>query len=291
MMTAAGASYALVTPLVKEAALAHVPIRLVTVFQFPAALLLFLVAALIEAAAGRARTPDLVQWPSLALVGLAGAATALSYYQSLRFLPASLAIVMLFQFAWMLPVVAWFVDRAAPSKTQWLAIAGIAIGTLLAAGLSHPRHLSLLGIVLGLTAGLSYALTLFWQGRVSTTSSPWSRSLISTAVGFIPITLVLRPWATPAVHGGVGQAFFIGSLVGLFGQALPMLLVYVSAPNLGNTLTAILASVELPVAVLLAAAWLHEPVQGFQWLGVLIMLGAIVWGSLPQRSGQPAPDP
>ncbi|PSR24172.1 MAG: hypothetical protein C7B45_00770 [Sulfobacillus acidophilus] len=275
MMASAAASYAFVTPLVKIAALHHVPIRLLTVYQYPLALTLFLIVVLFcgpwHPLPGR-------DWRLLIGIGAASATTSLAYYQSLRHLPASLAIILLFQFAWMLPVIAWIAGASAPTPRQWSSIAAIVLGTIIAAGLGI-RQFSWMGLGLGLTAASGYALTLFWQSQTSAATSPWQRALISTAVAAAIVTVVYRPWIAPSTPFPPGLTLALGCAAGVFALALPLVLVYYSAFALGSVLTAILASLELPIAVFLSVVWLGEPVHWVQWLGVILILAAIVWGA------------
>lgn len=286
MMGIAAASYGAVSPLVKLASQSHVPVSLLTVYQFPVSLLFF---SAISAGTRRSypKPPARRELLLMVLVGLAVAGTGLAYYQSLRRLPASLAIILLFQFSWMLPLLGWAVNRTPPTRRQWLAIIAIVVGTIAAARVRGIGGLSLIGIILGLTAGLAYAFTLFWQGRVREGGSPWRRSLITTIAAGVIVTLVYRPWQAGAGHA-TDAALLYGSVAGVIGQSLPMVLTYMSAPSLGPVLTAILAAVELPVAVLLSSLWLHEPVSAAQWGGVLLMLAAIIFGA---RSDSAAPSP
>jgi drug/metabolite transporter (DMT)-like permease len=84
------------------------------------------------------------------------------------------------------------------------------------------------------------------------------------------------------------HALALGTMAGRAGQTLPMGLTYLSVRTLGSVLTAILAALELPVAVLLSAFWLKEPVAVWQWVGVAIMLAAIIFGA---GDGPPKPIP
>lgn len=281
LMSMAACSYAVVTPLVKLASNSHIPVALLTVFQFPAAFLFF---TSMSVGTRQTSQPKFTSrdWLLMMLIGVAVAATGLTYYQSLKHLPASLAIVFLFQFSWMLPVIGWIASRKAPTRTQWLAIAAIGVGTVVAARAQSLTALSLTGLTLGLGAGLAYALTLFWQGRFANDSRPWLRSLVSTIVAGVVVTLVYRPWHL-AGHA-VWPALAVGSLAGMVGQALPMVLTYMSARTLGPALTAILASLELPVAVMLSHVWLNEAVAPWQWIGVTLMLAAIAAGAMSNRT-------
>lgn len=283
MMGTAAAAYAVLTPLVKVATERGVPLVWLTIFQYPIAILIFLPASL-----SRHRSSHSKQgWLVMTWVGVAAGATALSYYQALRHLPAWLAIIFLFQFTWMLPVMLWLFEGHRPKKMQWVAIFAILFGTIMAVHPSGARSISLIGIVLGLLAGLSYALTLYGQSRALTSVNVWQRSLFSTLIAAVLVVLVYRPWLSTGIPL-TAPAMVYGTLAGIVGSALPMILTYMSAPILGGVMTAILAALELPVAVLLSHLLLHESVSGPTWLGVIIMLLAVAVGA--SSDARPSPE-
>jgi drug/metabolite transporter (DMT)-like permease len=228
LMACAAASYGVVTPLVKLAAVHRVSIRLLTVYQYPLALTLFLTAVI-----------------------------ASRSFQSL-------------------------------GKRDWILLLAIVLGTLMAAGASGMHRLSWDGLGLGLVAACGYALTLFWQSQTSSTGSPWQRSLVSAAVATAIVMAVYRPWSVMQTPIPTDLTIGLGSAAGLFALALPLVFVYYSAPTLGGVLTAILASLELPIAVFLSAVWLGEPVGWLQWLGVVLILGAIAWSGASHARQTPS---
>lgn len=284
----AASSYGVVTPMVKVAHQHQIPIRLLTVFQYPGPMLIFAIGWWLthKSSAGLSRRDlNIVFW-----AGLAAAGTSLTYYQSLRHLPGAVAIILLFQFSWMVPMMAYAFDGKRPSIREWMAIFVIVAGTLVAAGKVHIGRASLLGLVLGFLAGVTYAATLYLSGKFRPEVSAWGRSLLSTVVGAVIIVVMYRPWAVPAASSVLGSAVAWGSAVGLFSQALPLLFIYVAAPRLGDTATGILASAELPVAVILSALWLRETVTLWQWIGVILILVGIFYGSYRSRRATTSPE-
>jgi drug/metabolite transporter (DMT)-like permease len=192
-----------------------------------------------------------------------------------------LAVLLLFQFSWMLPLIGWAGGQGRPTRRQWTAIAAILAGTLLAVGIAHPVRWPWVGMSLGLAAGLAYALTLYGQGRLPPETPPGPPSLISSLVAGVIVLTAYHPWAGSAISLS-WRAVLYGSLAGLFSTALPLVLVYRAARSLGSALTAILASLELPAAVVLSRIWLGERVTPTRWLGVAVMLAAIIYGAWPK---------
>ncbi len=285
MMGTAAAAYAVLTPLVKVATERGVSVVWLTIFQYPIAILIFLPMSF-----SRPQNPPSTRdWLVMGWVGTAAGATALAYYQALRHLPASLTIIFLFQFTWMLPVMVWVFERRTPKMTQWIAILAILLGTLLAAHPWGPRRISLVGIGLGLVAGLGYALTLYGQSRALPSVNIWQRSLFSTVVAAVVVVLAYRPWHTSGISLAA-PALVYGTLAGIVGSALPMILTYMSAPLLGGVMTAILAALELPVAIFLSHIVLRESVSETTWLGVIIMLLAVALSARSDSLSSPRVD-
>lgn len=67
-----------------------------------------------------------------------------------------------------------------------------------------------------------------------------------------------------------------GFLLALFGTIIPPILLNMGFPHTGVGLGSIIASIELPVSVSVAYLLLKEQVIAIQWLGILLILGAIV---------------
>lgn len=275
LMLMAGAAYGVVTPLVKLGITHGVPVTWLTLAQYPVSLLLFQIG---RTGAGPRARPHLQDYLGMAAVGAFGAGVSLTYYHSLTFLPGSVGIVLLFQFTWILPLLSGLFHRHWPNRSQRYGILIVLAGTVMAGGL-RGWIFPLPGILLGLASAVLYALSLLLSGRLSPDISPWCRAEISTAFSLALVAVAYQPWRS--LHWAYDPATWIwGSLMGLFSQGIPLLLTYISAPKLPPALTGMLASSELPVAVILSALWLGEPVSAGRWVGVLVILGGILFSSM-----------
>lgn len=274
LMLMAGAAYGVVTPLVKLGITHGVPVTWLTLAQYPVSLLLFQIG---RTGAGPRARPHLQDYLGMAAVGAFGAGVSLTYYHSLTFLPGSVGIVLLFQFTWILPLLSGLFHRHWPNRAQRYGILIVLAGTVMAGGI-RGWIFPLPGILLGLASAVLYALSLLLSGRLSPDISPWYRAEISTAFSLALVAVAYQPWRS--LHWAYDPATWIwGSLMGLFSQGIPLLLTYISAPKLPPALTGMLASSELPVAVILSALWLGEPVSAARWVGVLVILGGILFSS------------
>jgi drug/metabolite transporter (DMT)-like permease len=74
-----------------------------------------------------------------------------------------------------------------------------------------------------------------------------------------------------------------GLVLALFGTIIPPVLFNVGFPNAGLGLGSIVSSLELPVSVTMAFVLLGEKVFFIQWVGIVLILFAIVLMNLPSK--------
>lgn len=217
----------------------------------------------------------------LAIVGSCTFFTGVFYYMSLQTLPASIAIVLLFQFTWIGVGIEALATRKRPTGTTLVSVAILFAGTVLAAGLIGSRgfQLSPEGVLYGLGAALMMALFIFLSGRVETQLPLITRSFYVTTGGFLMLVAVFSPKAVWVVanHDSLWQ---YGLALGLFGAVLPVVLFGLGAPRISPGLASILSAGEFPVAVTASVLVLHEQVTWLQWTGVAVILLGIVYPQL-----------
>ncbi|MHA6531876.1 EamA family transporter [Paenibacillus sp. BAC0078] len=220
-------------------------------------------------------------WKHRLLLMLAGAptvATGLMYYQSLRYIPASLAIILLFQFTWISVLIQAVSKRQRPDKITLLTLLLLFGGTLLAAGIMDQgaAHFDVLGITLGLLSAVSYSMFIIFSGKAVPAAHPAYRSAWMITGGLLLLFILFPPYF---LFNGLlwGQLLLFGFLLGLFGAFIPPVLFAIGVPHIGGGMAGILGAAELPVAVLLSSFVLHEQVSGLQWTGVvLVLLGVML---------------
>lgn len=224
------------------------------------------------------RKVTLKQFVRLACVGLCTCLTGVFYYLSLQSIPASIAVVLLFQFTWMGVIIEAVVNRSMPDKPTLVSIMILFIGTILAGGLLGADHLqfNLKGTLLGLAAALMMALFVFFSGRVETQMPPITRSFYMSCGGLILLTVLFTPKVFIEVSPA-GGLWIYGLILGIFGVVLPVLLFAMGAPKISTGLATILGAGELPVAVIVSVLFLNELVTGLQWIGVLVILLGIAY--------------
>lgn len=209
------------------------------------------------------------------------------YFYSVSYLPVSVAVILLFQFSWMGVAIEAVANRKMPSRNQLIAVLIIFVGTIFAGGITgFGMDINPFGVMLGLLAAFFYALFVFLSGRVEPSMTPMNRSFLIATAGFVFVCALIAVIESPAaIPAGIfaGDAVIYGVVLGLFGVALPILLLAIGAPRISTGMATILNSAELPVEVLAAAIVLVEGVSAWQWVGVLIILAGIAYPHFAER--------
>ncbi|WP_085990987.1 EamA family transporter [Oceanobacillus senegalensis] len=219
---------------------------------------------------------------SLIVAGSFTGLTSILYYGAMQYLPASLAVVLLFQFVWVGVLFDWIFNRQKPTKQTVLAVMLTLVGVCFAAGLWNGgfSDISLIGFVLGIGSAFSYTAFVFVSGRVATDVPATIRTPIMITGAGILTFIVFPPHLT--LNEGVleGNIWIYAAGVALCGLILTPFLFAISTPHLSGSFATILGSVELPVSVIVAAIGLSEHITLSRWFGVILILLAIVLGEL-----------
>ncbi|TDP59254.1 EamA family transporter [Flavobacterium dankookense] len=211
----------------------------------------------------------------LMLVGTSTGLTSIFYYLAVKYIPVSIGIVLLMQTVWMGVVLEMFLEKKLPSKVKIIAVLIVLFGTLLATNvLNNSVNLDWRGIVLGLLAAASFTTTMFAANRVALTISSAQRSLYMLLGGIVVVFIfAIFTQDTPFNY----DIFFKwGILLALFGTVIPPILLNAGFPLTGIGLGSIVSALELPVSVMMAFIILNENVVFSQWLGIVLIIAAIV---------------
>ncbi|MFC5449761.1 DMT family transporter [Paenibacillus aestuarii] len=221
----------------------------------------------------------------LMIAGVPTAVTGLLYYQSLRYIPNSLAILLLFQFTWMGVLINSVEQRRRPNGIMLITLIVLFGGTLLAAGILDQglSEFNWKGVMFGFSSAISYSLFILFSGKAVPSMHPAYRSAWMITGGMLFVFLLFPPkfLVNVALLEGLLP---LGGMLGLFGAFLPPLLFAIGVPRIGGGLTGILGAAELPVAVMLSSVVLHEYVSSLQWAGVLLVLLGVAFPELLKRT-------
>lgn len=219
----------------------------------------------------------------LMLAGTSLGLTSTFYYLAVQLIPVSIGIVLLMQTVWMGVVLEMILNRKLPSKGKVLAVFLILTGTILATNmLTNTKSINWVGIGWGLLAALSYTVSVYTTNKVALGMHAFRRTFWMLCGGMIVVLAISLPSLMQKLNPDIFLSW--GILLALFGTILPPILFTLGMPATGLGLGAILSSVEIPVSVLMAYFLLHEPVNIYQWTGILLIILTVIVMNLPKRN-------
>lgn len=192
---------------------------------------------------------------------------------SVAYVPVSIAILIFFTH----PILVAAIAHWRGSDRLTLQKAGLAFGvfTGLASALAPTiENVDPIGIVLATISAISISGAILCgaqaQSFATSTQVNFYVTAFTTAV-FGILTFVLRDWSFPANFVG-----WLGVCSAGIAIAVGLLGFFAAFRYLGPVRTTMLGNVEPLFSILFAAAVLDEHLQPVQWIGVVVMIGAIV---------------
>tara|TARA_R110002126_G_scaffold5310_10_gene28179 strand:- start:5445 stop:6368 length:924 start_codon:yes stop_codon:yes gene_type:complete len=211
----------------------------------------------------------------LMLAGTSLGMTSVFYYLAVKYIPVSIGIVLLMQTVWMGVLLEMVLEKKLPSKQKVISVLIVLIGTVLATNLiNNEVQLDWHGIMWGMLAAASFTTTMFTANSIATNISSAQRSLYMLLGGAIIVFgFSIATQITP-----FNFAIFTkwGIILALFGTIIPPMLMNAGFPLTGIGLGSIVSALELPVSVMMAYILLNEDVNATQWLGIVLIILAIV---------------
>jgi drug/metabolite transporter (DMT)-like permease len=210
----------------------------------------------------------------LIFAGVFTGLTNILYGRSLNYLPASLAVVLLFQFTWIGMLISCITKRKFPSRIELISLIILVMGTIPAAGLLDVdlSQIPIQGWLWGLAAALCYSLFLFANGRATTSMTTSNRLVLVSFFAFMMSAVFQSPeiiWNGTLFTEGL---WIYGLALGLFGIIIPVFLFSIAVPKVGLGMSSILSAIELPIAVMVSVILLSETVTTMQIAGIVIII-------------------
>ncbi len=219
-----------------------------------------------------ASTKTIIQ---LMVAGTSLGMTSVFYYLAVKYIPVSIAIVLLMQTVWMGVLFEMLLEKKMPSAQKIISVFVVLVGTALATNIIENKLVTdWRGIVLGLLSAASFTTTMFTANRVGIGVSSAQRSLFMLLGGAV----IVFGFAIANQTGDFQFEIFAkwGIILALFGTIIPPLLFNVGFPLTGIGLGSIVSALELPVSVLMAYFLLNENINTWQWIGIVLIILAIV---------------
>lgn len=282
LVVIAASSYGLVSTIIKLAMLGGFSASEAITSQF---FIGFCLAALIFILTNRTKL-SFKGFGILILAGILTAMTNIVYGRSLIYLPASLAVVLLFQFTWIGMVISCIAKRQLPSRIEFISLIVLFAGTLPAAGLIDVdlSQIPIQGWLWGLAAALCFSLFLFVNGKPTTSMNISNRLLLVSFFAFMTTSVFQSPeiiWNGTLFGEGL---WMYGLALGLFGMIIPVYLFTIAVPKVGLGMSSILGAFELPIAVIVSVILLSETVSALQIIGIVIIIIGITLPTLQNRN-------
>lgn len=263
----------------------------VTISQFTLGILIVLLLNIFSK-----KTPAILSTVDIKKLMLAGTTmgfTSVMYYLCVKYLNASIAVVLLMQSVWIGVLIESLQTKKIPSLLKIGAVILVLLGTALATNIfSSEIHFNLKGFIFGFLSAISFSLTLFSTNSVATHLPPFKRTLYMLFGGaiivllFALVTQILPTYANIELISDADLIvnkpfnfsilFNYGILLSVFGTVLPPIFLNKGFPLIGVGLGSIISAIELPVSVTFAYLLLSEQVNAIQWMGILLILFAII---------------
>lgn len=206
--------------------------------------------------------------------GLFTGITGIVYGKSVQYLPASLAVVMLFQFTWIGLFLDCLLHKRLPKRIELISLVFLIGGTILAAGVLDVdlSGLSWKGWAFGFAAAFSFAVFMQFNSKHVEGITTISRLTFMALVSLIIVSIFQAPEVMWNGELFTSELLYFGLALGFFGIILPILLFTVAVPKVGGGTASILSATELPVAIMASVIVLNESLSTLQIVGILVVL-------------------
>lgn len=215
-------------------------------------------------------------WWKVSVSGVFTGLVGIFYYQCVKLMPASIAIILLMQYLWISVLIEAVVFKKRPSKKQLILLGVVFVGTFLAGGIfSEELAINIKGVGYGLLAATSYSVFLIASGRIGNDLPVLKKSALMITGSCAATWLIFPPlfFFNGVYFSGL---FAWGLALALLGTVIPPFFFSYGIPRVGVSIGAILSAVELPTATLSSALILNESVDFVKWIGVALILLSIV---------------
>lgn len=222
---------------------------------------------------------------TLLLAGFFTGTTGTVYGQAVTYMPASIAVVMLFQFTWIGMLFDCIANRRLPKRIEVLSLVFLFGGTIFAAGVigADISDIPWQGWVWGFLSAISFASFVMINQRQVKGMDTETRLLFTSFFAAIIISFFQTP---EIVWNGTlfgSNLWIYGLILGLVGIVVPIYLFSIAVPKVGTGAASILSAMELPVAVTASVILLSETLTVLQIIGIIIILVGMTLPTIVQQ--------
>lgn len=212
----------------------------------------------------------------LLFTGSAIGLTNFFYYESVSYISASLAIVILMQFTWFSLLLEWLIFKSKPSKPELITVSFILVGTIMAGNILGAKawEFSMKGVLFALSSSLTYTVYIIANSRVSKSVRWQTKSMVIMMGSSLCLFSINSEIILSSDY--LNDKFFCWAIfLAVVGTTVPTALFGLRLQRLVSVSVLLLMTVELPVAIICARIVLKEQIGSLQIVGIVIMLASI----------------
>lgn len=232
------------------------------------------------------KSPRLWVWAVIAGLGVAG--NFAFYFLSVAQGSVAVAATLMYCAPVFVFLISFALNLERPSRLKWVAILLVMTGIVLLTGIydSSGEKISLIGIVAGLLAGLSYSLFIFGFKLAAPHGSPQTVLVIAFATLVLALSWSGTGGRFPDAVSSTDWPLFL--TLGLLGGGLSFILYLLGLSRSTPALASVIAMIEPVTASLFGMLVLDESLAGIQLLGMALILFTVTLLSV-HSSDPPAP--
>jgi drug/metabolite transporter (DMT)-like permease len=229
--------------------------------------------------------PDVGRCMLLGTLGVA--ASNFFYYFAIAKTTVATAIIV--QYTAPVLVLVYLVARGQQRATAQRvgAVAAAVAGCALAIGIGGHLRLNAAGIAAATGAAFSFAFYNVYGHRLLVRYDRWRVMLYTFLGGTLFWLLVNPPWKIAVAHYSAREWVFL-LLFSMGSMLVPFSFYFAGLHYLDATRAIVTSCLEPVFAIVLAAMFVAEPVQGLQVVGIVLVLIATIVVQIPNRAAEPA---
>ncbi|MGD6898569.1 DMT family transporter [Bacillus infantis] len=207
------------------------------------------------------------------------------YFTSINLMDISLAVILLYTSPAFVAVLSYLFLKEKITGRKIIAVCGTIAGCILIAGVGGGAGLSVTGVIIGLGAGLGYALYSIFGKFALQKYEPFTVTLYTFLTASAVLLPITRLWEKASLFLKP-EVLFLGLGLGLLPTVLAYFLYTWGLEKTESSKAAVIATIEPVVAILMGVALYSESLGYMQLSGSIIILLCVILVNLPERKGR-----
>jgi len=197
------------------------------------------------------------------------------YFSSVKYIPASLAALLLYLYPVFVSILSFFVNKEKLTKTIILSILISLIGIMFVLG-SPTESPNIIGILLALAAAVVYSIYIIVGGRITLQVPPIVTCAYITL--FAAISFLIVGVSTNSLHMHFSLVGWLSILsISIISSVISMLSFFAGIKLIGPTKGSILSMIEPVITILFSTILFNERMNLLQLFGgTVVLAGAFI---------------